>query len=422
MEYTGVKILRNSFSSHIKDEFRALVSYGIPTEEAEELILAHYRDFQDGCYRGPFWLGLARAETDTGRLSQRVKEEALAVMADGSDLELWDMALLLEAEDRKANRRNGMEYAQVIETLLLDWKREYEQTTDEVRRATIRSEQVYFSAALEKIREQLASKVGEGELPLPPQPDDGWEPPSLQKLSQEERALLKTYQFGIADDSQFPRLPERVIRSRLLGEILWLDGSMEKKRLRRIREHEALRADMDRPQVPKKISKPYATPSPWEEGDVFWMQLKELTGELEPWNGCYVAYRVIAVRRYSFVSRVRPDLGHSDDIALGLYRWVGKDPPTMEELERAGYVSWGSFMTVEQKGLWLSLYGELRTVKKWSWEVIGKSPNFSRILPPFFKDGAIYSRMASFGRRLAQETARILAGQGLAPMELEETT
>lgn len=423
MEYTGVKIYSNSFSSHIKDEYRTLVSYGIPAEEAEELIITHYKDYQDGYYRGPFWLGLARVETDTGRLSQRVKEEALAVMADGSDLELWRLGLELEPDYREANRRGRMERARnkaILSGVLAARQSEYERTTDEVRRAQIRTEQTYFSLAVNKLVEQAEKEVLQRPKRIPPSPpDDGWEPSPLLDWDHEEVKFLHEYGFGPQDDSLRPRLPDKMICRNLLGEIMSLDGSMEKKLKRRIGEHEALRTDMEQPQVPKKVSKPYATPSPWQEGDVFWLQLKELPESYSAWENCYVAYRVISVRGRP-ISVVYPSLGRDEDVSLGLYRWVGMQPPDMKMLEQGGYTSWGAFWNVEQKGIWLGLYGELRTVKKWNWKVIGQSPNFSKDLPAFFRNGALYSQMVGFGGQLAWETVKTLSKEGLAPIKVKE--
>lgn len=422
MEYTGIKIFKNSFSAHIKDEFRTLVSFGYSGEEAEKTILEHYREFQSGLYRGPFWLGLARVETDTGRLSQRVKEEALAVMVDGSDLELWRLGLELEPDYREANRRGRMErtWEAILAGTQAARKCEYERTTDEVRRAQIRTEQAYLSFAENRSEEQADKKEIQRTKRIPsPPPDDGWEPSPLLDSDCEEWKFLHERGFGTQDDSLNPRLPDKTIRRRLLGEIMGLDGSMEKKIKKRIGEHEALRTDMEQPQVPKKVSKPYVTPSPWEEGDVVWLQLKELPESYFAWENYYVAYRVISVRGRP-ISVVCPSLGRDEDISLGLYRWVGAQPPDMKVLEQRGYTSWGTFWNVEQKGVWLGLYGELRTVKKWNWKVIGQSPNFSKDLPAFFRDGALYGQVVGFGGQLAWETVQTLSKQGLEPMEHQE--
>lgn len=418
MEYTGVKIFSNSFSASVKREYRTIISFGIPDDEAEAAVLDYYQDFQDGLYSGPFWLGLAQAEADCGRLSGRVKAAALAVLERGDDLELWRQAVELEPDykrmmkDRRLRAQWQRDVLVGIQKHDIDIARE---TKDEIRRAEHRTNAANFDYTLGILKKRVSQLPASLTLPEPPE-DDGWRPNPLLVRNMELDELLHVASFGIEDDTLTPgeRLPDEMICQRLLFEILWLSGSAAKNLARRQAEHTTLKAAMEQTQIPKKVSKPYFIPSPWQEGDIFWYRLRSLPEQYAAYEGMYGAIRIVAVRGRS-ISLVKPELGSDDRVTAGYYGWVGNRPPTMADLEKAVYLPIGSFMGTEAHGIWLSLYCAKKELKKWEWKVIGGTPNFSRHLPPFFCEGSLNSFLTDFGERLARELAEALERNGVRP-------
>jgi hypothetical protein len=93
----------------VRNEFRELIGSRIDTEDATERLRSRYLDgAEDGAARrAAFWLGLALTQWKTGRLLEAVKAEALRVIEEGAELDLWDpelrakrAAVLEEAKER----------------------------------------------------------------------------------------------------------------------------------------------------------------------------------------------------------------------------------------------------------------------------------------------------------------------------------
>lgn len=85
----------------VRDTYRDLVGDEVPDDEAERRVVEEAAD-ADGSVRPVVWLALADAQSRLGRLSEHVKERALAVIEDGSDLAEWD-----DASPRDRRRREA---------------------------------------------------------------------------------------------------------------------------------------------------------------------------------------------------------------------------------------------------------------------------------------------------------------------------
>jgi hypothetical protein len=86
----GTAIYSDDTASDVRGDYRDLVGDGLSGPEATEALLRHWKDALDDQDDGPvFWLALALTQWQCGRLEPRVQEKALAVIADGSDLQRW---------------------------------------------------------------------------------------------------------------------------------------------------------------------------------------------------------------------------------------------------------------------------------------------------------------------------------------------
>lgn len=86
----GEKIFDSDDACDIRDDYREAIILGKSDEEAEEKIVCEYQEGIEG-QSETFWLPLAITEWKAGRLSQRVKEHALAAIEEElSNLtEIW---------------------------------------------------------------------------------------------------------------------------------------------------------------------------------------------------------------------------------------------------------------------------------------------------------------------------------------------
>jgi hypothetical protein len=82
----GPGIFANDTAADARDEWREALIAGDDPRAASERIVARSGSDDDT----DFWTGLAAAQHETGHLQDDVRERALAIIAAGGDLELWD--------------------------------------------------------------------------------------------------------------------------------------------------------------------------------------------------------------------------------------------------------------------------------------------------------------------------------------------
>src|SRR3990172_5234816 len=86
----GTAIFSDDTACDVRDGWRDLVGDGHPGPEATDLLLGDYASELDDIDSGPvIWLALAATQWKCGRLEPRVKERALGLIDDGTDLLRW---------------------------------------------------------------------------------------------------------------------------------------------------------------------------------------------------------------------------------------------------------------------------------------------------------------------------------------------
>lgn len=85
----GTAIYSDDTASDIKDDFKEYVADGLTSEEATERLKKEYNPDPDDDEWSVFWLSLALIQWQTGRLLQDVKEKAIEIIDNGSDLMRW---------------------------------------------------------------------------------------------------------------------------------------------------------------------------------------------------------------------------------------------------------------------------------------------------------------------------------------------
>ena len=85
----GTGIFSDDNASDLRDEYRDLIGDGVPGPEATDRLIAQWSPQGDPDLEPVFWLALALTQCNYGRLEERVKDEALRVIADGSAIRPW---------------------------------------------------------------------------------------------------------------------------------------------------------------------------------------------------------------------------------------------------------------------------------------------------------------------------------------------
>lgn len=85
----GTGIFSDDNASDLREEYRDLISDGVPGPEATDRLIAQWTPRGDPDLEPVFWLALALTQWNLGRLEERVKDEALRVIADGSAIRPW---------------------------------------------------------------------------------------------------------------------------------------------------------------------------------------------------------------------------------------------------------------------------------------------------------------------------------------------
>jgi hypothetical protein len=92
----GPGIFSNDTAADAREAWRDLLIAGEDPRAASERIVARYGGDDEDT---DFWTGLAAAQHETGHLQDDVRDRALAIIAAGGDLELWENA------DRRGRER-----------------------------------------------------------------------------------------------------------------------------------------------------------------------------------------------------------------------------------------------------------------------------------------------------------------------------
>ncbi|GHV46942.1 hypothetical protein FACS189499_03380 [Clostridia bacterium] len=89
----GTAIFSDDEAADIKQEYQALVAFGIPNEEAFALTKKYFEVKDDDTV---FWLAIAAIQQKYGILLPEVKDRALEIIENGEDLAIWE-----ESADKK---------------------------------------------------------------------------------------------------------------------------------------------------------------------------------------------------------------------------------------------------------------------------------------------------------------------------------
>lgn len=362
MSIYGTNIYSDEFASWVRDEYRKLVGFGISDEESEECILKYFGNFIKSEYGTMFWLSLALSEWNIGRLSELVKEKAIEVIDSGEDLEKWKLAIKHEESFSKTPEK-------------------------------------YNYSLLNDVAQNAQTKYQEA---------NGIEKIIMQQELKNIQGLLNFCNEGSIREESLP-IPSECIEIPFLFDILMINSKAKKKYELRKRELENLKTTLSKPQIYKKVSRPYFFPSPWEEGDIVAMKLKDLKNDLHEFNETWALFHVISVQ-HKPVSSVLPNIASDDEIIVGLFNHISDEVLDKESIKKAQYIpfhtknknKWGLETT---KAIRLSLYGSKREIAKWDWKVIDCTPDIASELPEFFLSGSVGMLIKNFG----DEFAKIIA-------------
>lgn len=102
MGVIGTGILENDFAADAYAEFLGLVEDGTSPRRAVRMMVKD-ADLDDDPYEiCPFWLGIALAQVESGRLTRRVRKMALRIIDSGMDLAIWEAESPSDLADRRA--------------------------------------------------------------------------------------------------------------------------------------------------------------------------------------------------------------------------------------------------------------------------------------------------------------------------------
>jgi hypothetical protein len=97
----GTAIFSDDTACDVREEWRDHVGNGLSGPQATDRLLQQYAGELDDPDSGPvIWLALAVTQWKSGRLEDRVKKQAIAIIDDGTDLRRW-------AEDAKLRKKRA---------------------------------------------------------------------------------------------------------------------------------------------------------------------------------------------------------------------------------------------------------------------------------------------------------------------------
>jgi hypothetical protein len=86
----GAAVFSDDTACEVRDDWRDHVGNGLTGSEATDRILDQYRNELDDPDTGPvIWLSLAITQWKNGRLEDRVRNRAMEIIDDGTDLRRW---------------------------------------------------------------------------------------------------------------------------------------------------------------------------------------------------------------------------------------------------------------------------------------------------------------------------------------------
>lgn len=85
----GTDVFADDNAADLRDAYRKLIGDGVAGPHATDRLLAQWNPQGDPALEPVFWLALALTQWSCGRLEERVKAEALRVIADGSAIRPW---------------------------------------------------------------------------------------------------------------------------------------------------------------------------------------------------------------------------------------------------------------------------------------------------------------------------------------------
>lgn len=83
----GVAIFSDDLACDVRFDWREAILEALSVEDATAKVVAETDRGED--QETVFWLALAAAQMETGRLHDEVRDRALEIIASGSDLESW---------------------------------------------------------------------------------------------------------------------------------------------------------------------------------------------------------------------------------------------------------------------------------------------------------------------------------------------
>jgi len=102
MGYSAAGLYDDDTAADVRGLYREFLGDGAPGEAATDALLAQWADVLDDPDEGsPFWLALADTQWRVGRLEDRVKDRALRIIAEGSDLARFDHDIQLRTKRGK---------------------------------------------------------------------------------------------------------------------------------------------------------------------------------------------------------------------------------------------------------------------------------------------------------------------------------
>lgn len=99
MGYSGAGLYDDDTAADVRGLYREFLGDGLAGEAATDALLAQWADVLDDPDEGsPFWLALADTQWRVGRLEARVRDRALRIIEEGSDLARFDHDIRLRTK------------------------------------------------------------------------------------------------------------------------------------------------------------------------------------------------------------------------------------------------------------------------------------------------------------------------------------
>ena len=105
----GVGVFAGDIAADVRGEWRDAILDGVEPESATQRLLDQFGDARADEDDGPlFWIALAAAQMETGRLQPEIRDRALSIIDSGGDVAGWES---------EGNMRSARQRARVLERL-----------------------------------------------------------------------------------------------------------------------------------------------------------------------------------------------------------------------------------------------------------------------------------------------------------------